>query len=137
MTSLILSTAARFLLPLLLLFSLFLLATGHHEPGGGFVGGLVAAGAFTLYAIAYGVPATRMLLRVDSRLPVGVGLLIILASGAVALLRGQPLLTGQWWDFPLHAAARVTVGTPLIFDVGVYLLVVGTVLTIFMSLAEE
>jgi multicomponent Na+:H+ antiporter subunit B len=136
MTSLILSTAVRFLLPLLLLFSLFLLATGHNEPGGGFVGGLVAAGAFTLYAIAYGVPATRHLLRVDSRLLVGAGLLIILASGAIALLRGEPLLTGQWWDLPLPAA-RVAVGTPMIFDAGVYLVVVGTVLTIFMSLAEE
>jgi L-alanine-DL-glutamate epimerase-like enolase superfamily enzyme len=52
MNSLILRTAARYLLPLLILFSIFLLFRGHNEPGGGFVAGLVAAAAFALYALA-------------------------------------------------------------------------------------
>ena len=65
MTSLILRTATRFLMPLLLLFALFLLFRGHNEPGGGFVGGLVVAAAFVLYAIAYGVDAGRRALLVD------------------------------------------------------------------------
>ncbi|MDQ7842779.1 MAG: Na+/H+ antiporter subunit B [Armatimonadota bacterium] len=137
MTSLIFSTAARFLLPLLLLFSLFLLVTGHNEPGGGFVGGLVAAGAFTLYAIAYGVEATRHLLRVDPRLPVAIGLLVIVTSGVIGLFRRQPFLAARWWDLPVPGAGPVTVGTPMVFDVGVYLVVVGTTLTIIISLAEE
>jgi len=74
--SLILSTATRLLLPLLLMFSIFLLLRGHNEPGGGFVGGLVAAAAFALHAIAYSVAATRRLLIIDPRALIGTGLLI-------------------------------------------------------------
>jgi multicomponent Na+:H+ antiporter subunit B len=137
MTSLILSTAARFLLPLLLLFSIFLVAVGHNEPGGGFVGGLVASGAFVLYAIAYGVPAVRALLRVDARALIGAGLLVITVSGMMALLGGQPFLAARWWDLPWPGPGDLSVGTPLVFDAGVYLAVVGAVLTIILSLAEE
>ncbi len=71
--SLILSTATRYLLPLLLLFSLFLLLRGHNEPGGGFVGGLVAVAAFALYALAAGTQEARSLLRVDTRTLMAVG----------------------------------------------------------------
>ncbi len=66
MTSLILSTATRYMLPLLLLFSIFLLLRGHNEPGGGFVGGLVAAAAFALYAIAFDVATARRTLGVET-----------------------------------------------------------------------
>ena len=58
-------TAARLLMPLLLLFSVFLLLRGHNEPGGGFVGGLVAAAAFALYAIAFGTRRARQALVVS------------------------------------------------------------------------
>ena len=67
MNSLLLRTAARFLVTLLLLFSIFLLLRGHNEPGGGFVGGLVAAGAFALYGLASNVVEARRALRVDTR----------------------------------------------------------------------
>ena len=73
MTSSILRTATRFLMPLLLLFALFLLLRGHNEPGGGFVGGLVVAAAFVLYAIAYGVAAGRRALLVDPSTLLGAG----------------------------------------------------------------
>ena len=61
--TIILNTAARLLMPLQLLFSIFLLLRGHDEPGGGFIAGLVAAGAFTLYLFAFGVSATKEVLR--------------------------------------------------------------------------
>lgn len=137
MTTLILATAARFLLPLLLLFSIFLVATGHNEPGGGFVGGLVASAAFSLYAIAYGVGTVRTLLRFDLRSLAGLGLLVIASSGMVGLVRGQPFLGPQWWTLPSIGGGPIEVGTPMLFDVGVYLVVVGAVLTIILSLAEE
>lgn len=133
----ILATTARFLLPLLLLFSIFLLAVGHNEPGGGFVGGLVAASAFALYAIAYGVESARRLIRVDLRALAGIGLAAIGASALAGPLRGQPLLTGRWWTVALPGPGTLDLGTPLLFDVGVYLVVVGTVLTILLTLAEE
>ena len=67
MTSHILTTATRYLVPLMLLFSLFVLYRGHNQPGGGFVGGLVASAAFALYTIAYNVQEARKALKVSPR----------------------------------------------------------------------
>jgi len=133
--SLILSTATRYLLPLLLLFSVFLLLRGHNEPGGGFVGGLVAAAAFALHAIAYGVAMTRRLLGVDPRMLMGLGLLTAVSSGLFGLALGAPFMTGFWSKGTLPVLGKV--GTPLLFDIGVYLVVIGVVLTIVFALSEE
>jgi multicomponent Na+:H+ antiporter subunit A len=124
-------TAARLLMPLLLMFSAFLLLRGHNDPGGGFVGGLVAAAAFSLYAIAFGVERARRALLVRPLTLLGAGLLIALASGLPAVLRGQPFLTASWVPGP------VTLGTPVVFDIGVFLVVAGVVLMMTFSLAEE
>ncbi|PMR76659.1 Na+/H+ antiporter subunit B [Billgrantia endophytica] len=132
--TLILHTAARVLMPLQLLFSLFLLLRGHDEPGGGFIAGLVAAGAFTLYLFAFGVTATREVLRmVDPRDLVGLGLLLGMISVFPAWFMGQPFLTAQWWTIP---GIEFKASTPLIFDIGVYLTVLGSVLAMVMTLME-
>ena len=124
-------TAARLLMPLLLLFSVFLLLRGHNEPGGGFVGGLVAAAAFALYAIAFGVKQARQALLVKPMTLLGGGLLLALVSGLPAVLRGQPFLTALW------VPGSLPLGTPALFDVGVFLVVAGVVLMMIFSLAEE
>ena len=135
MQSLILSTATRYLLPLLLLFSVFLLLRGHNQPGGGFVGGLAAAAAIALFTIAFGVEPARRILRVHPRMLLGVGLLVAAGSGLLAVLIGLPLMTGLWGTLELPAVGKL--GTPLLFDVGVYLVVVGVVLMIVFELAEK
>jgi multicomponent Na+:H+ antiporter subunit B len=122
-------------MPLLLLFAVFLLLRGHNQPGGGFVGGLVVASSFVLYAIAFGVDASRRALLVRPATLLGVGLLVALTSGLPAVIRGQPFMTAQWVEVPFGRTA-VAVGTPLVFDVGVFLAVVGVVLTIVFTLAE-
>ena len=135
MTSPILQTATRFLMPLLLLFAVFLLLRGHNEPGGGFVGGLVVASAFVLYTIAYGVSASRRALLLDPSTLLGVGLLVAAGSGMPAVLFGLPFMTAAWvmaGEGPLTFA----VGTPLVFDLGVFLAVIGVVLTIVFTLAD-
>jgi len=133
--SLILSTATRYLLPLLLLFSIFLLLRGHYEPGGGFVGGLVAAAAFALNVIAFGVPRTREILRLDPRVLIGSGVLLAAVSGMFAWFSGKPYLTAVWLKQPWPVLGKV--GTPLLFDLGVYFVVLGVVLKIIFVLAEE
>ena len=135
MNSLILSAAVRFLLPILLMFSLFLLFRGHHAPGGGFVGGLVAAAAFSLYAIAYDVKTALALLRIDPRYLIASGLMLALGCGLLGLVTGQDFFTGLWLKQPLPVIGKV--GTPVIFDIGVYLVVFGATLTIIFALAEE
>ena len=130
----ILNTAARFLMPLQLLFSVFLLLRGHDEPGGGFIAGLVAAGAFTLYMFAFGVSATRDVLRmIDPRDLIGVGLLLGMISVVPAWFVGEAFMTAQWWTIPI---VDFKASTPLIFDIGVYLAVLGAVTGMVMSLME-
>lgn len=137
MTSLILATAARYLFPLMLLFSVFLLLRGHNLPGGGFIAGLIAASAFALYWIAHGLDAVRKLLRADPQVLVGVGLLLALVSGLPSLVFGEAYLTARWTAVAILDNGEFHIGTPLVFDLGVYLLVTGVLLLIVFTLAEE
>lgn len=133
--SVVLPLAARYLMPLLLIFSIFLLLRGHNEIGGGFVGGLVAASAFMLYAIANSPEDARRVMPVEPPALIFSGLLVALSSGLVSLVAGKPFMTGMWLPQPLPVLGKV--GTPVLFDVGVYLLVIGISLHILLSLAEE
>lgn len=135
--SLVLRAAIRLLQPLLLMFSLFLLLTGHHEPGGGFVGGLVAAASFALLIFAYGVEQARGSLGMEPRWLVAGGLLVSTASGLWPLIAGRPWLTAGWGKMRLPGLGLVELGTPLLFDLGVYLLVLGVSLWVTFALAEE
>ncbi len=132
MSTLILRTTSRFLFALLLLLSVFLLLRGHNEPGGGFIGALVAVGAYALYALAHGLPEARRLLPLPPLRLVGLGLLLALLGGLLGPLKGQPFMTGIWLE-----AWGVKVGTPLIFDLGVYLTVFGALLTAILALEER
>ncbi len=137
MTSLILRTAARYLMPLLLLFSVFIVLRGHNEPGGGFIGGLVAATAFTLYAMAYDAAAARRLLRIDLHVLLGVGLLLAAVSGMFMLMAGEPILTAGWLNLSPIGLGDWHLGTPLLFDLGVYLVVVSVALIVVLTMAEQ
>lgn len=133
MFSLILSTATRFQLPVILLYSLLLLLRGHNEPGGGFAGGLVAAAAFTLYLIGHDLRSTQRIMRVNPRKLIGAGLLTAATSGLLGVLRGRPYLTAVWSGDSIAG----NLGTPLLFDVGVYLVVLGVIMTIVFTLTED
>mgnify|MGYP001114767172 CR=1 FL=1 len=135
MTSLILSAATRYLLPLLLLLSVYLLLRGHNLPGGGFVGGLVGASAFALYCIAHGVEEAKRVLRINPRVFIAFGLMTVAASGCLSLFFGLPFMTGLWSGDGMVVLGKI--GTPAVFDLGVYLVVLGVVLTIIYSLSEE
>ena len=133
--SVLLLAAVRLLIPLLLLYAVFLLWRGHNAPGGGFVGGLVASAAFVLYTLTAGVAASRRALRVDPSSLLSVGLGIALLSGIPGLLAGRPFMTAAWTTLRLGSLG-LPLGTPLLFDVGVFLAVTGVVLTIVFTLAE-
>ncbi|MBA3030893.1 MAG: Na+/H+ antiporter subunit B [Desulfobacteraceae bacterium] len=135
MKSIILSTSSRYLLPLLLMLSIYLLVYGHNVPGGGFVGGLVASAAFALYSIANGVKEAIKILYFNPMNLAGTGLLLVLISGCIGIFAGKPFLTALWSDYPLPVIGKA--GTPLLFDTGVYLVVIGVSLTILFSLEED
>lgn len=137
MTSLILRTASGALQPVMLLYSIYLLVTGHNGPGGGFAGGLVAASAFALHALAHDARSAQRALGVHPRTLIGAGLLAAAVSGLPGLFAGRAFLTGLWMNLPLPGGGYVALGTPLLFDTGVYLLVLGMVLLMIFPLAEE
>jgi multicomponent Na+:H+ antiporter subunit B len=137
MNSVILRTASIYLHPLLLVFSVFLLLRGHNEPGGGFVGGLVAAAAFCLQMIAHDVPKARRMLGADPRTLVALGLLMAVGAGLLPLWQSMPFLTGIWVDVNLLGLTKFYLGTPLLFDLGVYNVVIGVTLLLVFSFAEE
>ncbi len=132
---LILATVSRFLVLLLCVSAVFLLLRGHNEPGGGFIGGLLMAGAFVTYALGNGVERTRELLHVKPETLVAAGLLLALSSGCLALVLGQPFMTGQWLEQPLPGVGKVS--SVLLFDIGVFLTVFGTVLRILFTVEED
>lgn len=138
MNSLIFSTISRLLVGLMLLFSVFLLWRGHNEPGGGFIGGLVAAAGIIVYGLAEGPELMRKLLRVDPRTLVLVGLLMTIVAGIMPLLQDSAFLTGLWIFIGATETDKgLALGTPLIFDVGVYLAVVGGVAGMVIAMEEE
>ena len=138
MNSLILDVVGRLVVGLLLLFSLFLLWRGHNAPGGGFIGGLVAASGLIVHALAAGPAAMRELLRVDPRTLVLGGVLVAVVAGLLPVLGGQDFLKGLWvFVGATETDKGLALGTPLLFDVGVYLAVVGGVSGMIAALEEE
>jgi multisubunit Na+/H+ antiporter MnhB subunit len=137
MHSLILRTATRVLVSIILVFSVYLLLRGHHATGGGFASALVAGTGFSLYTMVEGSAAVRRGIRIDPRGLIAAGLALALASGLIGLFAGAPFLTGMWCTLPLFGGKEVALGTPLFFDMGVFAIVLGTILTLILSLEEE
>lgn len=136
MNSLILRTATPFLVGLTVLFSIYVLLRGHNEPGGGFIGGLIGASAFATYTIAEGAEATRRALIAHPVAIAGFGLFIAGLSGVVSIIFGDAFLTGQWW-FPAFNPELKYLSTVVLFDIGVYLVVVGAIVSIIIGLEEN
>ena len=135
MNSIILKVAAKYLLPLLLLFSVFILLRGHYLPGGGFVGGLVASIAIVLHSLAFDIKEVKKIMRFHPGYLMPVGLLISIVSGVLPIVFGDPFMTGMWsvGKYPVIGS----LGTALFFDIGVYLVVIGATLTIILTISES
>jgi multicomponent Na+:H+ antiporter subunit A len=135
--SVILETAVRLIFHTVLVFSVYLLFAGHNQPGGGFVGGLVAGAAFVLRYIAGGRAALRAAVPIEPRVPLGLGLVVAtLTSMGPLALGGQLLESGKReLDVPVLGLVKVTSALP--FDTGVYLVVIGLVLGVLRTLGAE
>lgn len=136
MRTLIFRVTAPYLTALMLLFSLFVLLRGHNEPGGGFIGGLIASSAIAVYGMAVGVEAVRRALHFHPVAYGGAGLLFAVAAGLMALVGGKPFMTGLWIFLEI-GGSELALSTTLIFDIGVYLVIVGAISSIALSLEER
>lgn len=130
------SVASSVLFWMLMIASLIILYRGHNLPGGGFVGGLTAALAFAVLSLARGARAAEAFLRVSPRVLVGLGLLLTVGAGIPGMLTGNSaaFLTQLWWE---PGGFLPKLGTTMVFDFGVYLVVLGAVVTFLFGLQRE
>lgn len=136
MKTIILKSASSYLLPVLLIFSVFILLRGHYLPGGGFVGGLVAAIAFVLDAFSNGFDKTKNILKFHPGFLMPLGLSVAFLSGISPIIGADlPLMTGIWAENPIPVIGAI--GSALFFDLGVYLVVIGASLTIIFTISES
>lgn len=136
MNTLILRTVTPVVTSLMVLFSIFVLMRGHNEPGGGFIGGLIAVSALAIYGIAYGVTAVRRAIMFHPLSIAGAGLLLSMLSGLVSMAAGVPFMTGLW-VYPSLFGVEMPLSTVMSFDIGVYLVVVGAITSIALALEER
>jgi multicomponent Na+:H+ antiporter subunit B len=135
MNSVILKTASSYLLPLLLLFSVFVLLRGHSLSGGGFVGGLIASIAFVLHAFAHGFDKAKGIFRMNPGFLIPIGLLLCFTMGVIPMLFDDPFMTGLWMEHVIPGFGSI--GTALFFDIGVFIVVIGVTLTILFTISES
>jgi multicomponent Na+:H+ antiporter subunit B len=136
MNTLIFRTAAPFLTALMLLFSVFVLLRGHNAPGGGFIGGLIAASALAIYGIACGVEAVRRAIVFHPLAIASFGLLAATVAGLLSVVFSVPFMTGLW-VYPDIFGVEVPLSSVLLFDIGVYLVVGGAITSIALALEER
>ncbi|MCE8028420.1 monovalent cation/H+ antiporter subunit A [Halomonas daqingensis] len=133
---LILSVVAQILLPLALLVSVYIFLRGHNQPGGGFIAGLITATALILQYMARGHDWTRERLPISYPIVAVSGLAVALATGLGSWLFGFPFLTSAFGHFHLPLVGEFELATAMLFDLGVYLAVVGATLMILINLGR-
>lgn len=136
MRTLIFRTVAPLLACLMVVFSIFVLLRGHNQPGGGFIGGLVAASAFAIHGIANGVDSVRRAIYFHPINIAAFGVLLGTAAGMLSIFFGVPFMTGLW-TYPHLFGVEIALSTVLFFDIGVYFAVVGTITSIALALEEK
>lgn len=137
MRSLILRKVATGILPVTTLFAIYLLLRGHNHPGGGFIAGLVTSAAVILQGIAFGASWSHSRLGRVLRPAPWVGLAIAIAAGSIAILQSDGFLTHYHAYLAIPNREPVHLSTTLLFDVGVYLVVVGIAASLLRVFSEE
>lgn len=135
--SLIADVVVRVVFHSALILALFLLFAGHNQPGGGFIGGLVAGAALALRYGSGGVEAVRDGIRVRPWTLLGIGMVLATATSLIPLALGASLLESTKWTFDLGPLGEAKLTSPLFFDAGVFLVVVGMVAMLFEAFGES
>lgn len=135
--SLILDEADRWLFSVVLLVSLYLTFRGHNAPGGGFIGGLVAGAAFVLRYLAQRQEVDPIYDVIRPNVVMGLGLIVSVVTGIAPVLVGDSLLESHIWKVGLPVFGDVKIVSSTFFDLGVYLLVIGVVLSVLVALGVD
>ena len=133
---LVLTVAARVLLPLILMVGMYVLLRGHNMPGGGFIAGLIVAIGFLMQYMASGYAWARDRARFDAHVLIGGGVLVAGITGLGALVFGRPFLTSTFGYFHLPLFGEIELASAMAFDIGVFLVVVGACLLSLATLSR-
>lgn len=133
----LLTAGTRTMVPTLVLFSAYLLVVGHDVPGGGFAGGLIASSALLLVFLTFGTSGLDRALPIDPEALTGVGLALAIVAGLIGLFFEGTFLTYTYASVSAPVLGDIKVSSLLLFDLGVYALVVGLVATAVHRLGGE
>lgn len=133
----ILSTVTKIVVFIILTLAIYLFLSGHHHPGGGFIGGLVLASALVLLFIVFDIHTVRKAIPIDFKKLAAFGAFLAVGTGFGSLLFGAPFLSQAFAYFDLPFFGKTELTTVTIFEAGVALAVVGVVVTIILSISED
>lgn len=136
MNSIILQIAAKYIKALLILFAVIALLRGHNYPGGGFIGGLLAALSVIYYGFAFNAKQVRAKLKIKPDNYMAVGLFLVVLSFIPSVLNHLELMQGVWLKLQIPVLGELKLGTPFLFDIGVFLTVIGVTFLFFFSLTK-
>ncbi|MBE4907456.1 Na(+)/H(+) antiporter subunit B [Bacillus luteolus] len=133
----ILQTMTKILVFIIFAYAINLFLAGHYTAGGGFIGGLMAAGAIVLLLLAFDMKTVRSILPFNFISMTALGLLIAVGTGVGAFLFDVPFLTHTFGYFDLPIIGKTGLATAVLFDIGVFLVVVGIVMVIIQTIGED
>lgn len=133
MNAYLLQIAEKYVRWFLMAIAVIALFRGHNLPGGGFIGGLLAALSVVFRGLAFNPEYAREKLLISPDRYLGFGLIFIILSLVPSLIFSEPFMTGYWLKIRLTADIVLKLGTPFLFDIGVFFIVIGVTLTFLFS----
>ncbi len=136
MNSVILQIASRVVRALLILFALIALFRGHNHPGGGFIGGMLAGLSIAFRGFAYNIKAADEMTTFKPQNYLALGLILVILSVVPSLYLDDFFMQGEWWKLSV-GSWQLKLGTPLVFDTGVFFVVIGVSVLFLFSLKRQ
>ncbi|MDQ0430368.1 multicomponent Na+:H+ antiporter subunit B [Planomicrobium stackebrandtii] len=132
-----LQTATKVVTFIILMFAVHIFFAGHYTPGGGFVGGLLTTSAIVLLMLSFDLETVKKILPFNYVTMTAVGLLLALATAAASIIFDVPFFTHAYDYFDLPLFGETSLHSAMLFDAGVYLVVVGVTMTIIQTIGED
>ena len=137
MTTLIAKTVTKVCVPIAILFSIYLLLAGHNNPGGGFIGGVMFASAISIMYVVFGLNYVKSMCNFQWEKFFAFGLIISASTGFGAILFGHNFLRSTFMELHVPLIGEIELVSAGLFDIGVYFVVLGSILYIFKSTGAD